>query len=230
MPPEVSPEEYARSFSETPGHRRHRGRLPRRQHALVSAARRRPGRRSSSPTRSPSTRPRGWHLIAPGNGVSTGADGKARWESPGAGGRDLPRRRPADALHRQGRPASRRRSTCAQPDPALASKYLDATSRYLRMYNELLGPYPYKKFALVENFWETGYGMPSYTLLGPADHPLSVHPHLVVPARDPPQLVGQLRVRRLRHRQLVRRPDRLPRRSPDEGGRGPAAPSTGATP
>ena len=28
------------------------------------------------------------------------------------------------------------------------------------------GPYPYSKFALVENFWETGYGMPSFTLLG----------------------------------------------------------------
>ena len=54
-----------------------------------------------------------------------------------------------------------------KPDPALASKYLDATSRYLRMYNELIGPYPYKKFALVENFWETGFGMPSFTLLGP---------------------------------------------------------------
>ncbi|MCL4721195.1 MAG: M20/M25/M40 family metallo-hydrolase, partial [Gammaproteobacteria bacterium] len=36
----------------------------------------------------------------------------------------------------------------------------------IRMYSELLGAYPYDKFALVENFWETGYGMPSYTLLG----------------------------------------------------------------
>lgn len=35
------------------------------------------------------------------------------------------------------------------------------------MYSKLIGPYPYKKFALVENFWETGYGMPSFTLLGP---------------------------------------------------------------
>ena len=34
------------------------------------------------------------------------------------------------------------------------------------MYRRLLGPYPYSKFALVENFWETGYGMPSFTLLG----------------------------------------------------------------
>ncbi len=53
------------------------------------------------------------------------------------------------------------------PDPALAQKYLDTTHRYLDMYQRLLGEYPYQKFALVENFWETGYGMPSFTLLGP---------------------------------------------------------------
>lgn len=52
-------------------------------------------------------------------------------------------------------------------DPALAQKYIDATGRYLAMYVKMLGPYPYSKFALVENFWETGYGMPSFTLLGP---------------------------------------------------------------
>lgn len=52
-------------------------------------------------------------------------------------------------------------------DEALAQNYLDATNRYLKMYSQMLGPYPYKKFALVENFWETGYGMPSFTLLGP---------------------------------------------------------------
>lgn len=54
-----------------------------------------------------------------------------------------------------------------EPDPALAQKYLDATGRYLQMYERLIGRYPYSKFALVENFWETGYGMPSFTLLGP---------------------------------------------------------------
>ncbi|MFQ5655462.1 MAG: M1 family metallopeptidase [Planctomycetota bacterium] len=53
------------------------------------------------------------------------------------------------------------------PDPNLAARYLEATVQYLDMYNRLIGPYPYKKFALVENFWETGYGMPSFTLLGP---------------------------------------------------------------
>src|SRR5499433_198641 len=53
-----------------------------------------------------------------------------------------------------------------KPDQALADRYLDATVQYLDMYSGLLGPYPYSKFALVENFWQTGYGMPSFTLLG----------------------------------------------------------------
>jgi hypothetical protein len=52
------------------------------------------------------------------------------------------------------------------PDEALATKYLDLTEQYMDMYQKLTGPYPYTKFALVENFWETGYGMPSFTLLG----------------------------------------------------------------
>ena len=52
------------------------------------------------------------------------------------------------------------------PDPNLATKYMDATGRYLALYEPLFGEYPYSKFALIENFWETGYGMPSFTLLG----------------------------------------------------------------
>ena len=52
-------------------------------------------------------------------------------------------------------------------DPALANRYLAATRRYLSMYESILPPYPYASFALVENFWETGYGMPGFTLLGP---------------------------------------------------------------
>ena len=90
----------------------------------------------------------------------------ARWESPSA----------VDEISLAGGPLTPYTANAGmveaqvylrEPDPALATKYLDATSRYLRMYNELLGAYPYRKFALVENFWETGYGMPSYTLLGP---------------------------------------------------------------
>jgi hypothetical protein len=53
------------------------------------------------------------------------------------------------------------------PDDTLAAKYLEATLQYVKMYEQLIGPYPFTKFALVENFWETGFGMPSFTLLGP---------------------------------------------------------------
>jgi len=49
---------------------------------------------------------------------------------------------------------------------SLSQVYLDATRRYLAMYEELIGKYPHPKFAMVENFWQTGYGMPSFTLLG----------------------------------------------------------------
>jgi len=52
------------------------------------------------------------------------------------------------------------------PDKALAERYLGVTSYYLELYTRLIGEYPFSKFALVENFWETGYGMPSFTLLG----------------------------------------------------------------
>jgi hypothetical protein len=50
-----------------------------------------------------------------------------------------------------------------EADSELAQRYLKATADYLDLYNELLGPYPFGKFALVENFWQTGFGMPSFT-------------------------------------------------------------------
>jgi hypothetical protein len=49
---------------------------------------------------------------------------------------------------------------------ALSETYLAAAARYLALYRELFGPYPFEKFAVVENFFPTGYGFPSYTLLG----------------------------------------------------------------
>ncbi len=52
------------------------------------------------------------------------------------------------------------------PDPGLVHRYGEATRRYAAMYEGLLGPYPFASFSLVENFWETGYGMPGFTLLG----------------------------------------------------------------
>jgi hypothetical protein len=48
----------------------------------------------------------------------------------------------------------------------LCNTYLDATGRYLDHYGELIAPYPFSKWAMVENWWQTGYGMPGFTLLG----------------------------------------------------------------
>jgi hypothetical protein len=53
------------------------------------------------------------------------------------------------------------------PDNAsLAPRYLDAAAKYIRLYRDLFGPYPFEKFAVVENFFPTGYVFPSFTLLG----------------------------------------------------------------
>lgn len=51
-------------------------------------------------------------------------------------------------------------------DAALADEYLDATVKYLDAYVPLLGPFPFEQFAVVENFFASGLGMPSFTLLG----------------------------------------------------------------
>ena len=51
-------------------------------------------------------------------------------------------------------------------DKELAWKYIDKAKYYLDLYEGLLGPYPFKRFAIVENRAPTGYGLPTYTLLG----------------------------------------------------------------
>ncbi|HDY75615.1 MAG TPA: hypothetical protein ENH49_03745, partial [Candidatus Marinimicrobia bacterium] len=53
-----------------------------------------------------------------------------------------------------------------EADTGLFDQYLPATAEYIQQYSELIGPYPYKRFTVVENFFPTGYGMPAWTLLG----------------------------------------------------------------
>ena len=120
-----------------------------------------------------------WHLVSQGNGTSRDASGMAHWSSGGATGR-------VDEIYLVGGPLVRYSQAVGsapdsgtagaggveaevflhEADSELAGKYLAATAQYLEMYSRLIGPYPYGKFALVENFWETGYGMASFTLLG----------------------------------------------------------------
>ncbi|MFH1626364.1 MAG: ChaN family lipoprotein, partial [Pseudomonadota bacterium] len=51
-------------------------------------------------------------------------------------------------------------------DHGRAARYLAYTKKYLRMYEELLGPYPYQRFSIVEGLLPTGQSMPTFTLLG----------------------------------------------------------------
>ncbi len=49
---------------------------------------------------------------------------------------------------------------------SLTGRYLGASASYIKKYNELIGPYAFERFSVVENWFPTGYGMPTYTLLG----------------------------------------------------------------
>jgi len=113
--------------------------------------------------------PAGWEAVSQGRRAEherTDAGTTVRWEAEG----------PEPGVHLVAGPWTEYRRDLGpvpayvflrEPDDALAARYLDATGRYIAMYAGLIGPYPYPKWALVENFWETGYGMPSFTLLGP---------------------------------------------------------------
>jgi len=53
-------------------------------------------------------------------------------------------------------------------DKDLAKTYREKSLAYLARYQNLIGPYPYKRFAVVENRLPSGSAMPTFTLLGQA--------------------------------------------------------------
>lgn len=53
-------------------------------------------------------------------------------------------------------------------DAELAEGYLDRAAEYIQRYEDLIGPFPFPRYAIVENRLPTGYGMPGFTLLGQA--------------------------------------------------------------
>jgi len=54
-----------------------------------------------------------------------------------------------------------------QEDDRFSEIFLNAAEEYLKIYSNLLGPYPFKKFDIVQNFFSSGYGIPTFTLLAP---------------------------------------------------------------
>src|SRR6266540_1638841 len=157
-------EEYARKSSESPG-------LVSRDGAVLSSATRWvPEVSDGLVSFTLEARvPAGWDVVSQGARTRHERDASGmlvRWESP----------EPQDELFLVAGPFLERARSAGRvvvqtflrsDDAALADGYLAAGAGYLRMYERLLGPYPYAKLAVVENFWETGYGMPSFTLLGP---------------------------------------------------------------
>lgn len=56
--------------------------------------------------------------------------------------------------------------TYADTPDELCQTYLDAAAAYLDRYGQQIAPYGFSKWAMVENWWQTGFGMPGFTLLG----------------------------------------------------------------
>jgi hypothetical protein len=52
-------------------------------------------------------------------------------------------------------------------DDRFSEIFLDRAEEYLKIYPELIGPFPYKKFDIVQNFFSSGYSFPTFTLLAP---------------------------------------------------------------
>ena len=53
-----------------------------------------------------------------------------------------------------------------EEDQDLAPGYLEAAADYVRRYEKLIGPFPYNHYVIAENIMPTGYGYPTFTLLG----------------------------------------------------------------
>jgi len=51
-------------------------------------------------------------------------------------------------------------------DVSLSNEYLEAAARYIKRYEQELGAFPYNHYAIVANRLPSGFGMPTFTLLG----------------------------------------------------------------
>jgi hypothetical protein len=163
-PIEQISEEYARSFSETPGIIDSQGVV------LAGASYWLPWFNAQLVSFNLEvTVPKTWDVVSQGARALHETQGefrRVRWESPEIMDEVYLIASPFTEFGRQVG-AVTVMAFLRSPDENLANKYLETTAQYLQMYQQLIGQFPYKKFALVENFWETGYGMPSFTLLGP---------------------------------------------------------------
>ena len=190
------------------------GRLPRRQRVLVPARRPRPRRvrRRGGPARGLARGERGQRHLARREGRGTlGVARRDRRDHPGGrAGRRLPR------LGGRGRDPR-----LPAPEGRRARLEVPAGDRAVRRdVPRARRPLPVREVRARRELLGDGLRHAVLHAARPPGHPLPVHPQLLLPARDPPQLVGQLGLRGLRERELVRGPDRLHGRPPDPGAAG----------
>ena len=109
------------------------------------------------------TLPDGWQSVSQGR--RSASDGKQEWTST----------TPEQEIYLVAAPFTRYTQQhgnidlsvyLLKPDEKLANTYLRTMGGHIDRYSKLIGDYPFPKFAVLENRWQTGYGMPSFTLLG----------------------------------------------------------------
>lgn len=109
----------------------------------------------------------GMTWVASGNRVEAPTVGHSTWRTPFAieglalvGGRHVVQTRQVDGVTV--------RVHLREDHAAFASGLLDAVDSYLRLYQPLLGEYPYSEFTVVENFFSSGFAYPGFTVLSEA--------------------------------------------------------------
>jgi len=73
---------------------------------------------------------------------------------------------PYQVKKRQVRPGLHIYTLFFDEEKELAEGYLDSAAAYINRYEESIGPFPYNHYAIVENIKPTGFGLPTFTLLG----------------------------------------------------------------
>lgn len=120
----------------------------------------------------------GWTLVASGNPVHAAESGEVdltkpvwKWSTP----------KPVDGLAIGGRSGQSIQAVLYAPESSkpveiviqvsesnawVCESYLEEAKRVLDIYTPLIGPFPYQRMSIVENFFSSGFAYPGFTLLG----------------------------------------------------------------
>ena len=164
--------------------------------------------------------PAGWDVVSQGARTRHERDADAdavRWESPEPQDEVFLVAGPVRGARAPQPGASSSRPSCARTTPPSRTRYLAAGDGVPLDVRAAPRAVPVREVRARRELLGDGLRDAVLHAARAEDHPPPVHPALELPARDPPQLVGQRRVRRPRARQLVRGAHRVPRGPPRPG-------------